>query len=42
MLLKDTTAIVGIGQTSFAKVLEPSETQLAAEAIVAALKSRVR
>ncbi|MGH2684701.1 MAG: lipid-transfer protein, partial [Actinomycetota bacterium] len=36
-MLKDRTAIVGIGQTPFAKHLEPSEKQLACEAIVAAL-----
>ena len=36
-MLKDRTAIVGIGQTAFAKRLEPSETQLACEAIAAAL-----
>jgi acetyl-CoA acetyltransferase len=35
--IKDATAIVGIGQTPFAKRLEPSETQLACEAIAAAL-----
>ena len=36
-MLKDKTAIAGIGQTAFAKHLEPSEKQLACEAIVAAL-----
>jgi acetyl-CoA acetyltransferase len=36
-VLKDRTAIVGIGQTPFAKRLEPSEKRLACEAIVAAL-----
>ena len=36
-MLKDRTAIVGIGQTAFAKRLEPSEAQLACEAITAAL-----
>lgn len=36
-MLKDSTAIVGIGQTPFAKQLEPTEKQLACEAIVAAL-----
>ena len=35
--LGDTTAIVGIGQTEFSKAAGRSETQLAAEAIVAAL-----
>ena len=35
--MKDRAAIVGIGQTPFAKRLEASETQLACEAIVAAL-----
>ena len=35
--LRDRTAIVGIGQTAFAKRLEPSELQLACEAIAAAL-----
>jgi len=35
--LRDTTAIVGIGQTEFSKAAGRSETQLAAEAIVAAL-----
>ena len=37
MRLKDATAIVGIGQTAFAKHLEGSEKRLACEAIVAAL-----
>ncbi len=36
-MLKDATAIVGIGQTAFAKSLEPSETELAVTAILAAL-----
>ena len=36
-VLKDRTAIVGIGQTPFAKRLEGSEKRLACEAIVAAL-----
>lgn len=36
-MLKDKTAIVGIGQTKFAKHLEPSEKALACEAIGAAL-----
>jgi acetyl-CoA acetyltransferase len=36
-MLKDGTAIVGIGQTAFAKRLEPTEKQLACQAIVAAL-----
>src|SRR6202044_1301236 len=35
--LRDTTAIVGMGQTEFSKAAGRSETQLAAEAIVAAL-----
>ena len=35
--LRDTTAIVGIGQTEFSKAAGRSETQLASEAIVAAL-----
>lgn len=35
--ITDRAAIAGIGQTEFAKALEPSETQLAAEATVAAL-----
>ncbi len=35
--LRDTTAIVGVGQTEFSKAAGRSETQLAAEAIVAAL-----
>ena len=35
--IKDRTAIVGIGQTAFAKRLEPTEAELACEAIVAAL-----
>jgi acetyl-CoA acetyltransferase len=36
-VLQDATAIVGIGQTEFSKAAGRSETQLAAEAIVAAL-----
>ncbi len=36
-MLKDATAIVGIGETPFAKRLEPSERELAADAILAAL-----
>lgn len=36
-MLKDRAAIVGIGQTEFAKRLEPTEAQLACEAIAAAL-----
>src|SRR5919198_3871408 len=36
-MLKDRTAIVGIGQTKFAKHLEGSEKRLACQAIVAAL-----
>src|SRR3990172_7929749 len=36
-MLKDRTAIVGIGETAFAKRLEPSEKRLACEAILAAL-----
>ena len=36
-LLKDATAIVGIGETEFAKRLEPSEKALACRAILAAL-----
>jgi acetyl-CoA acetyltransferase len=36
-MIKDRTAIVGIGQTAFAKHLEPSEKALACQAIVAAL-----
>ena len=36
-MLKDAAAIVGIGETDFAKRLEPSEKQLAVTAIVAAL-----
>ena len=35
--MKDAAAIVGIGQTPFAKTLEPSETRLAIDAILAAL-----
>jgi len=35
--LRDAAAIVGIGQTAFAKQLAGSETELAAEAVVAAL-----
>src|ERR1700722_7098071 len=35
--LRETTAIVGMGQTEFSKAAGRSETQLAAEAIVAAL-----
>lgn len=37
MRIADRTAIVGIGQTAFAKRLEASELELACEAIVAAL-----
>ena len=36
-MLKDRTAIVGVGQTPFAKHLEGSEKRLACQAIVAAL-----
>ena len=36
-MLNDKTAIVGIGQTAFAKQLEPSEAELACTAIKAAL-----
>jgi acetyl-CoA acetyltransferase len=36
-VIKDKTAIAGIGQTAFAKHLEPSEKALACQAIVAAL-----
>jgi acetyl-CoA acetyltransferase len=36
-MIKDRTAIVGIGQTAFAKHLQPSEKALACQAIVAAL-----
>ena len=36
-MLKDAAAIVGIAETRFARRLEPSEKQLAAEVIVAAL-----
>lgn len=36
-VLRDSTAIVGIGQTEFAKQIDRPETQLAAEAVVAAL-----
>jgi len=36
-VLKDAAAIVGIGETPFAKRLEPSETRLAVQAILAAL-----
>ncbi len=36
-MLKDRTAIVGIGQTAFAKSLPGTETELALEAILAAL-----
>ena len=35
--MKDAAAIVGIGETPFAKRLEPSETDLAVEAISKAL-----
>lgn len=35
--MKDAAAIVGIGQTPFAKSLEPTETRLAIDAILAAL-----
>ena len=38
--LRDATAIVGIGQTEFSKAAGRSETQLAAEAILAALGRR--
>jgi acetyl-CoA acetyltransferase len=37
-VLQDAAAIVGIGETPFAKQLEPSETRLALQAIVAALE----
>ena len=36
-MIKDRTAIAGIGQTAFAKRLDPTEAELACEAIVAAL-----
>jgi acetyl-CoA acetyltransferase len=36
-VLRDAAAIVGIGQTEFAKQIDRSETELAAEAVVAAL-----
>ena len=36
-VLKDATAIVGIGETPFAKQLEGSEKKLAVRAILAAL-----
>ena len=36
-MLKDATAIVGIGQTPFAKTLEPTEIELACTAVKAAL-----
>lgn len=36
-MLKDRTAIAGIGETPFAKRLEPSERELACQAILAAL-----
>ena len=36
-MLQDKTAIVGIGETRFARQLEPSETELACEAILGAL-----
>jgi len=36
-MLKDAAAIVGIGETAFAKKLEPSEKSLALTAILAAL-----
>ena len=36
-MLRDRTAIVGIGQTPFAKQLPESETELAAQAVLAAL-----
>jgi 3-oxoacyl-[acyl-carrier-protein] synthase III len=36
-VLRDRTAIVGIGQTSFARQLPESETELAARAVLAAL-----
>ncbi len=35
--VKDAAAIVGIGETPFAKALEPSESELAVSAILAAL-----
>ncbi|MEY2592014.1 MAG: hypothetical protein QOJ67_3998, partial [Acidimicrobiaceae bacterium] len=37
MIIRDRTAIVGVGQTEFAKALERSEKRLALEAISAAL-----
>ncbi len=37
-MLKDAAAIVGIGETAFAKALAPSETSLALEAILQALE----
>ena len=37
-MLKDAAAIVGIGETEFARKLAPSETSLALEAILAALE----
>jgi acetyl-CoA acetyltransferase len=37
-MLKDRTAIAGIGETPFAKRLEPSEKELACQAILAALE----
>ena len=35
--LRDAAAIVGIGQTEFAKIIDRPQSQLAAEAVVAAL-----
>src|ERR1017187_5909733 len=37
-VLQDAAAIVGIGQTEFAKQIDRPETQLACEAVVAALR----
>ena len=37
-VLQDAAAIVGIGQTEFAKQIDLPETQLACEAVVAALR----
>ena len=36
--LRDAAAIVGVGQTEFAKQIDRPETQLAAEAVTAALR----
>lgn len=36
--IKDRAAIVGIGQTAFSKSLEPDETELACQAVLAALE----